>query len=390
MRKIFRFLNGFLKVKLSGEYAEMLINKASKNGIEFWKLYAEKENIIGYISIKNFKYLFKLRRQVPAKIKIEKKYGLPFILHRYRKRTGLLVGAVIFFTVLEILSLFIWTVEVSGNKTVSKNEILSVCKSVGVYEGVKQSKINSKNSADKIILGLEELAWCSVNIEGCVVTVNVTEVKNMPDKSKNFPSNIVAKEDGIIKKIDVLSGYTVVKVGDVVAKGDLLVSGIGENINSTVFIESRGSITAETEKKLSATASFIVTEDKKTGKVIKHTELYVLGFKIPLYFLKVKDDCVLEKEYKRFEIAGKKLPFAVSKTEYHLTKKVKIQRDEKNIKKLLKKDIEQQIKKYSDEVYQIKDEKYIKTDEGITLEQTVVMLSDIAEQKRVIISNNEN
>lgn len=387
MRKLLRFIKGFLKVKLSGEYAEMLINKASKNGIEFWGLYAEKENIKGFIGLKNFRYLFKLRRQAPAKIKIEKKYGLPFILHRYRKRTGFLVGAVIFFTILEILSLFIWTVDVSGNKKVSKEEILLACKTAGVYEGVKKSKINSKNSADKIILSLEELAWCSVNIEGSVVTVNVTEVKNMPDEN-DLPSNIVAKEDGIIKKIDVVSGYTVVKVGDVVAKGDLLVSGIGENINSTVFLESRGNITAEIQKKFSATEPFVKTQDKATGKVINHTELYVFGFKIPFYFLSVKGDCFLENEYKRFEISDKKLPFAVGKTKYHLTKKVEIKRDEETVKKLLKSNIEQQIKKYSDKDFSIRDEKYLKTDEGITLEQTVVMVCDIAEQKTVMISND--
>lgn len=388
MHWILRFLCGFLKIQISGEYAEPLINKASRNGITFWGLYPQEKKIMGSIGLKDFRFLLKLRRQARAKIKISQKIGLPFILHRYRKRAGLLLGAVIFLVVLKVLSMFIWTVEVSGNSSVSKKEILSVCKKIGVFEGAYSSKINSKNSADKILLNLDRLAWCSVNIEGSVVTVNVTETKNLQDKNKEMPSNIVAKEDGIIKKIDVVSGNTVVSVGDVVAKGDLLVSGIYENMSSTVFRESKGSIKAEIKKTFTAQADFTVTENKPTGKILNHTELNALGFKIPLYFLKAKGDYIEEKNYKRFEISNKKLPFSIRRTKYVFTEKVKVNRSEETLKKLLCEDIQKQIKKYGDKNYKIKDQKYTISDNSITLEQTVVLVCDIAERKEVVIKQD--
>lgn len=389
MRWILRFISGFLKLNISGEYAEILINKASKNGVAIWGMYPNDNRIIGFIALKDFKYLLKLRKQARAKIKINKKIGLPFILHRYRKRAGLLLGAVFFLVVLNFLSLFVWTLEVSGNSVVTDKEIIAACKSIGLYEGVKTSNINSKNSADKILLKLESLAWCSVNIEGCLVTVNVTETKNLPDKNKDLPSNIIAKEDGIIKKIDVVSGNTVVGVGDVVAKGDLLVSGIYENMNSTVFRESKGSIKAEIEKTFTAQADFSTVENIPTGKIINHTELNAFGIKIPLYFLKVKGEYIEEGSYKRLTIANKKLPFSINKQKYIITNKLTVNRDEETIKELLHKDIKKQIKKYGDKNYKIKDEKYIKTKEGITLEQTVILICDIAEQKALFMADNK-
>lgn len=389
MRWILRFIGGFLKINLSGEYAEILINKASKNGVVLWGMYPKNNNIIGFVALRDFKYLLKLRKQARAKIKINKRIGLPFVLHRYRKRAGILLGAVFFLVVLNFLSLFIWTIEVSGNSVVTDKEIIAACKSAGLYEGVKASEINSKNSADKILLKLDSLAWCSVNIEGCLVTVNVTETKNLADKNKNLPSNIVAKEDGIIKKIDVVSGDTVVSVGDVVAKGDLLVSGIYENMSSTVFRESKGSIKAEIEKTFTAQAKFSVTESIPYGKIINHTEFNAFGIKIPLYFLKVKGDYIEEKSYKRIKVANKKLPFSITKHKYILTNESTVVRNEETIKELLLKDVKKQIKKYGDKNYKIKDEKYIKTKEGITLEQTVVLLCDIAEQKSVIIADKK-
>ena len=245
---LIRYIRGYIKIKISGEYKESFINKAMKHGVFLWRLCVLENEITAHINIKDFKYLLKIRRKVNAKIKIEEKHGLPFFMHRYRKRWGFILGAVIFICILQFLSLYIWSIEVEGNKLVKSNEILSDCQKIGVFEGMRKSKISPKNAAGRLLLLNDKLAWCAFNIEGSVITVNVTETKNMTNGKDNNPSNLIAKEDGIITKIDVNSGNTVVKVGDAVAKGDIIVSGIVESMNSTAFVHSSGSVEAVIQK----------------------------------------------------------------------------------------------------------------------------------------------
>lgn len=385
---LIRYIKGFLKISISGEYKETFINKAMKSGVFLWDLCVLEDEITAHIGIKDFKYLPLMRRKAKAHIKIDKKYGLPFFTYRYRKRAGFILGAVLFFSILQFLSLFVWSVQVSGNTTVKSEEILSCCRKVGVFEGVRKSKISSKNAAGRILLLNDKLAWCSVNVEGSIVTVNVTETKNMPSEKDGKPSNLVAAEDGIITKIDVKSGNTAVKVGDAVAKGDILVSGIIESMSSTAFVRSSGIVEAKIQKTFTKKADFRIIQNMPTNKTKKHVTLEAFSLKIPFYFTKTKGDYITENSNKRLIINGKALPFGVSVEKFIFTEKKKINRSEKELKTLLKKEITKEIKAFTNEKYEIIAEDYIATKEGIELKVTIETVCDITAEKQISVIKN--
>ena len=66
----------------------------------------------------------------------------------------------------------------------------------------------------------------------------------------------MATADGIIKKMDIVSGNSVVKVGQAVKKGDLLVSGIIETVDGTRFVKSKGTVLATSEKEITLRENF--------------------------------------------------------------------------------------------------------------------------------------
>ncbi|MBE6732921.1 MAG: hypothetical protein E7561_02875 [Ruminococcaceae bacterium] len=387
---LLRYIKGFLKIELSGENAERLINTASKNGILLWNLGYSYSRIVCSVSIKDFKEIFNLHKAKGVSVKIHKKIGLPFIIHRYRRRSGLLIGGVIFLVILEFLSSFIWTIEVEGNKYVSTKEILSACEKIGVYEGVPISRINTKNAADRLLLELPSLAWGSLNIEGSLITVNVTEVKNQPQEKSKNPTNIIASETGIIKKIDVTSGNVLVNVGDAVAKGDVLVSGIIESMNSTVFVHSRGVVTAEVEKTLSLSGKFEETVKHRTGKVKKRFKLGVFGVDLPLYFSKPKERAEVESSIERLEILKRKLPFFIKEDKYYLTEQRKISKTPSELKEKLYADMKKQLTKYKNTEVTVIDEVYEETESGAELKLIISLITDIAEQKEItVLTENE-
>ena len=214
-----------------------------------------------------------------SQINIIKKCGLIFIIKKYFKRAGLLIGVIMFFSTLYVLSLFVWNVSVTGNERVSKTEILSNCKEIGVENGVLLSKIDSQLYREMLLLKSPELSWCSLNIEGSKVTVNVSEISK--NSNMDIPSNIVSDCDGIITDIYVESGVANVEKGQVVCRGDLLVSGISQLNSVNQFVKSKAVITAEIRESISVKGEFSGEKLVETGEVKQRNLLELFRLKIP-------------------------------------------------------------------------------------------------------------
>ena len=165
---IWRYLFGYLTIQIKGEFCEQFINLATANGITIWNLYWQNGAIIANVSIKNFLNIYKIRQKKKCKIKILNKHGLIFKTGKYNKRFGALLGGVLFFALLYFLTNFVWIININGNKTISKDEIIKASNKIGIYEGVSKSKINSKYDAQRLQLNNKKIAWCSFNLEGCV------------------------------------------------------------------------------------------------------------------------------------------------------------------------------------------------------------------------------
>ncbi len=47
---------------------------------------------------------------------------------------------------LKLMSLFVWIIEVEGNKTVSASEITAACEEIGIYAGMNKKPILKRGS----------------------------------------------------------------------------------------------------------------------------------------------------------------------------------------------------------------------------------------------------
>ena len=80
-------LIGYVNIKIEGYFVEKFINKCINNKIFFWNIKREKSTIIyTNVGINEFKKIRKIAKETKCKIEILNKKGLPFILHRYKKR----------------------------------------------------------------------------------------------------------------------------------------------------------------------------------------------------------------------------------------------------------------------------------------------------------------
>lgn len=225
--KLVNWLRGYLCVRIRGTSPERFINLCRHHRIFIWDLMKIEEDYQFYITIKNFKKLRPIVRKTGMVPKITAKHGLPFYIYRNRKRKGFFIGVIICSILVYIMSLHIWDISVMGGSKYTPEALIKFLDNNDIYTGIKKRKVDCQWIEDIIRLEYNDIGWVSAEIRGTRLIIKITET-NMPKPAgvTIAPSHIVASKDGIIQSIITRSGTPLVKKGDVVKKGDMLVSGI--------------------------------------------------------------------------------------------------------------------------------------------------------------------
>lgn len=293
-----RWLRGYVVFTAVGKYPERLMNLATMSEITVINPIGEKGRVTAQVSISDYKALCDIRKKAMVKMRITKKSGLPFVLYKNRKRKGLVVGVVAFIAIINVLSMFIWNVNIIGNDRVSIYEMQSCLKDNGVYVGAYKGNINVSGTERKFSLQLGKISWMSVNIIGSTATVQLSESQAVPKMAdKETPCNLKATKTGQVLKMDIRQGENYAKIGDGVAKGQLLVSGIVKigDTGKSRFVHSDGEVYAGVR----SSEKFRINLSKSFNypvKVNKRQMLNLMGLEIPLDLLCT--DNVYYKDYK--------------------------------------------------------------------------------------------
>lgn len=378
---LYRSFFGILEIEIYGIYPEKVLNICEKNRISLWDIHIKKGKICCKIKVSDYKKMPRLFKRQGVRLHILSRKGLPFFTNRYKRRFGAVLGVAVFFLLLFYLSSFVWIIDINGNKTVTDAEITALCEQIGIKEGMKSKNFDAKIKAQELLLKSNKLSWASFNIEGCVLSVNVTEI----DKKKEddlAPCNLVASSDGIIKHIDVTVGNCVVKVGDTVRRGDVLVSGIIENENGTKFVKSRGSIIAKTINTAELFQPYKFRESYLTGKQKTKRVLDIFTLKIPLFLGKEKSDYDSVYKAENLELFGKKIPIKIHTRHFIFKENESVKIDYTSACERLSKSIKKQ---YPNAVIR---EEYFDNYTGALLKATIYEEYDITESQKIIIDNN--
>ncbi len=344
----YRLFCGYLYVRVIAEKPEKILNICAAKGITIWRVSLKNNKLYFKIGIRSFKRLRLFKRNISGKIHITKKIGLPFFAAKNRKRYGMAVGVFLFIAIIQFMSGFVWNICISGNTLLKSEDIVNTLEEIGIFEGARISDIDPSIKRNELLLKQEGISWAAINIEGTKVTIDVVETKAMPQKD-DAPSNLKAKNEGIIKKIEVISGTTKIKVGDAVEKGQLLVAGVNEYSDMTAdMVRARGKIYAEVVHNVTVSQPLTVTEYLKTGEKRNLSAIKIFGVELPLFFGKVEGSYEVS-EYKKDVSSGESyLPiekidrtfYKTEKTTYNLTEKEALRRANIKAEQLIKDAVE--------------------------------------------------
>ena len=230
---IIRFFRGYIKIRVSGYSPERFLNACSHKGIYLWGLSPVRGAYEMYTDAKSLKKMKAVLKKTGTKAEIVGRYGLPFFLHRYRKRKVFFAGIFFCAVLIYILSLFVWEIDIEGNLRQTDEAILSFLDSENVHHGMPVSKVDCGKIAARIREEYEDIIWVSASIQGAKLVIQIKENEDLLNEEQMLESqdekengtDLVADRDCTIVSIVTRSGVPAVKAGSEVKKGDLLVSG---------------------------------------------------------------------------------------------------------------------------------------------------------------------
>lgn len=214
------YILGYVNISVEGYFIERFINICISKKLLLWNVKRKKSSFLyANIGMRDFRKIKEIAKITKCRVKIEKKKGLPFLLHKYKKRKLFLASLITILIFIFALSNFVWNIEVIGNKTISKEEIIEQANENGLTIGMLKYKINTKEIINNIRLKRDDIAWLGVHIKGTNVTIEVVEIDKKPEiVDENEYCNITSDKEGIITKINVQNGTALVKEGDIVKK----------------------------------------------------------------------------------------------------------------------------------------------------------------------------
>lgn len=225
---LIRYVKGYLRICIIGYSPERFLNLCSRRHIYLWGLRPCGNHYEMYITVSGFRKLKPIIRKTKTKVVILKRYGLPFFLHKYRKRKMFFAGAIGCMFSLYLMSCFVWNIHIEGNYTRTDETILSYLESTNVHHGMRKTEVNCAQIVKDLRKEFNDIIWVSASIDGTRLMIEVKEntdtIKEKVEK-KEKATDLIASEEGEVVKIITRTGTPVVEPGDKVKKGDLLVSG---------------------------------------------------------------------------------------------------------------------------------------------------------------------
>lgn len=225
--RLMKYIKGYVRIRLEGASPERFMNLCSNRNILLWNI-KEKDNTYEmHISVRGFFELAPILKKTKTKVHVMEKTGVPFVMHKYRKRKIFFLGVILCCLAVHMCSHFIWQIEIYGNCARTTDVLLDYLESENIYHGIRKEKINCEEIETMLRIKYNDIIWASAQIKGTRLVIQLKENTDitLDEKTEEMESDILSNKDAVIVKMVTRKGTPMVSERDVVKEGDVLVSG---------------------------------------------------------------------------------------------------------------------------------------------------------------------
>lgn len=393
---LFRYIQGYLKIRVTGYSPERFLNLCKNKKIDVWGLEARHNAYDMFIRITGFRKLKPILKKTQTKVTIEGRYGLPFFFHKYRKRKLFFTGIILCMILIYSFTFFIWDIHLEGNLSITDDVLLEYLETQDVSHGMTKVKVDCEQIAKDIRKNFNDIIWVSASIQGTRLFIHVkenTDTFEMSEENEE-PSDIVADKDGVIKSIVTRNGVPQVVAGDEVHQGDLLVSGAVDVLNDAKEVVGHHYVTSDADIVLER----IVQYEDKIAK--KYDKKQYTDKKRHLFFIKSgKHEIVLgwtKNSFDNFEVKTKEmelkfgenfyLPFFIGKKTILEYEYVESEYKKEEMKTLLTNNYERFCRELEEQDAVILDSNFniIEEKDGMKASATITLLEEVGINRKIV------
>ncbi len=244
---------GSLKITIKGAKPENLLNRAWNVGIELWEIsWISPDKLEAWIDYKNIRALRQLAQESECRFRLGERRGLIFVWQRIVRRKFFFLGGILAVTGLFLLSSLIWSVEVKlpSESSLEQQQVLDLAQEVGVKPGMWKFNLDRQLLKKHLESKLKPAFWVGITLQGGNLLLEIAEKKEF-QPAESTPCNIVAGKNALVEAVLVQAGTPQVKEGEVVQRGQILISGITSsgvvssgNLEQTKLIGAEGTVRA--------------------------------------------------------------------------------------------------------------------------------------------------
>ena len=385
------YILGFLNITVEGFFVERFINTCIHHKIFLWGIKRKSSTLMTTnINIHDFKKIRSIARKTKCRVKVNSKKGFPIFLHRYRKRKLLAIFSIPIILAIIISSRFIWNIEIIGTTSIAQEELVNQLNQEGISVGKRKDSIDSKKIIENIRRKRDDISWMSIDLKGTNIIVTVVEAEKKPEMiDQEEHCNIVANQRGMITKITAETGTALVKQGDIVEKGDLLIGGYMEGkYTDKREVHAKGEVEAKVWYTKKIKSDFTREISEQTGNQQNKYAIHIHNFKINLYksLPKFQNYDTINRVNKIKLFQNFYLPIEIDKTTYIETKKTSITYGKEELKAILIKELEQQFEQEGISNLNVINKIvnfYDRDNHTMELEMTYEVLTTIGEESRI-------
>ncbi|MBQ8141205.1 MAG: sporulation protein YqfD [Clostridia bacterium] len=283
MKRIIRFIAGYRRFKAERKYSAELVNICKSFGFVYSDTAFDGEYMFFSCSLRTAKRLEKVCSERNIEIFAVSESGVPKLFRKYRHRYGIAAGILAFAAIVFFSGRVIWDIRVEGNEKLSDAEVIEQLRENGLSVGDVKSGIDTGSVENRVMIASDDISWISVNIIGTVAEVEIRETEVKEEKIEYAASNIVAAKDGQIELFENVRGNVLLKIGDFVRRGELIVSGLYDSQTQGVrYTAAKGRVLARTENEIEVEIPFKYDKKVYTGRIF--TEKYLVFFEKEIKF----------------------------------------------------------------------------------------------------------
>lgn len=279
---LFRYLKGYVHICVRGEQPEKWINIVIRRGIPIWDLQRRQDGSFTLCMPKNaYRTQTKsICAKTSCQTRVLRRRGLIYAVRKGKHRKTLVITGILACALICFLNQLTWSVEVIPGAQTTEQDLSFTRQWLlqnGIRPGVFLDTVDQRQVAWDILQARKGLCWVQVRREGTRFFVEIERGTYYSDEGvSDTPCDLVAVKDFEMVKCTVYSGRAHFVPGDVIHKGDLLVSGIEEGVPARADIQGRTWYSARAE------VSFEAEQVVETGKIEYNKSLFFFGLQIPL------------------------------------------------------------------------------------------------------------